>query len=308
MNVHRFDLSFYTGCQGDNFDEYFAAIQQLGISNIGGGLSMEHLRDQDRLGKMREAAENRGLTFTALHSPCGLIWEDSVEQSIATSQIVIDGAAALNARSTVWHFRYIHATGPSEMSGGNRVNQFLLEDLDRRMAEVLPEVCSYAVEKGIEINLENLPCYRWSRVSQEILDFISTMNLPNLGFIIDTGHAHCNDESPAEIIRQAGPLLRDTHFHDNLGSRGFDFNSLGTQADISTRDLHLIPGLGTINWVGVIRALREIEYPFPITFEEPQIKGHPDPSIVQWSRCMDLTLKMWRVLEEAATFIPNPEE
>jgi sugar phosphate isomerase/epimerase len=174
------------------------------------------------------------------------------------------------------------------------------------MAAVLPDTCEYAAARGVEVNLENLPLLAWSRDSQAILHFIRAQGLPNLGFILDAGHAHANGEDHAALIRAAGPLLRDTHFHDNLGPRGFDFTRTAAQADISSRDLHMIPGMGTIDWIGVVRALWAVDFPGPVVFEAPRIPGYPDRSATQWGRAADLAIRMWRVFEEAADYCPDP--
>ena len=178
--------------------------------------------------------------------------------------------------------------------------------LDALMARILLPACDYAAEKGVEINLEGMPLISWSRDSFAILQFIREQGLPNLGFVLDSGHAYANAEDLTSVVRTAGPLLHDTHLHDKFGPRGFNFARTVTQPEIDARDLHMIPGLGTINWIGVIRALWEIDFPGPIVFESPCIPGHPDSSVAQWARCVDLTIRMWRAFEEAAAYCPDP--
>ncbi|MDP6114705.1 MAG: sugar phosphate isomerase/epimerase family protein [Planctomycetota bacterium] len=305
---HSFEVAFYAECLGDDYDDYFAILEDMGVRHVGTGLSLAKIRDEHALNAIRTAADARGLSFVALHSPSGLLWEQGLEYGQQVTRDVIDAAATLGARSTVWHFRYIHLSKPEDLSGGDRVNTKSIDELDRLLEEALPPSCEYAKEAGVEINMENLPMFRWSRDSREILDLIRKVKLPNLGYIIDSGHSHANGEDPAAMIREAGPLLRDTHLHDNLGVRGFDFSQPGTQADITpARDLHMVPGQGTINWIDLVRALRDIKYTFAITFEGPRMRGHPDEqSIESWERCMRLTLQNWRMFEETAEHLPDP--
>ena len=306
MSGRTFDLAFYAPFYFENFDEYLAVLQDLGIRYVGMGMGMGQLSDERRMSRIADAIRARDMQQTALHSPVGLVWAGDINKSLETNRKIIDIAANLGARSTIWHFRHVHLQGPENVSDGDRVSGVPHGQLDEMMAEVLPETCGYAADKGIEINLENLPLMHWSRDSYQIFEFIRSMNLPNLGYIIDTGHSHANGEETAAVIRAAGALLRDTHLHDNIGPRGFDFSGPAIEADISGRDLHMIPGLGTLNWIEIIRALREIEFPFPATFEMPGIYGHPDQSVDQWSQWMDLTIRIWRALEDAAAFLPAP--
>jgi sugar phosphate isomerase/epimerase len=308
MNNKPFEVAFYVPCLADDYDDYFAILEDMGVSYVGTGLSLAKIRDERSLNAIKAAADARGLSFIALHSPSGLLWEQGLDYGHQITRDVIDAAATLGARSTVWHFRYIHLSKPEEALGGDRVNSMPLEELDRLMEETLPASCEHAKDAGVEINMENLPMFRWSRDSREIMDFIRKVDLPNLGYIIDSGHSHANGEDPAAMIRESGPLLRDTHLHDNLGTRGFDFSQPGTQADITpARDLHMVPGQGTINWIDLVRALREIEYPFPVAFEGPRMRGHPDEeSIDSWELCMRLTLENWRMFEETADHLPDP--
>jgi len=50
-----------------------------------------------------------------------------------------------------------------------------------------------------------------------------------LGFTLDTGHAHCSGQSPSALAERAGPKLTEIHLSDNSGAS----------------DEHLIPGEGT---------------------------------------------------------------
>lgn len=98
---------------------------------------------------------------------------------------------------------------------------------------------------------------------------------PNVGYCIVSGHAHVASESPAEWIRRAGDRLFETHFHDNHG----------------TRDEHLSPGFGTIDWTEVITALRAVHFAGPVTFETA---GWPDSDPVRgYTRAID----WWRTCE-----------
>ena len=79
---------------------------------------------------------------------------------------------------------------------------------------------------------------------QFIIEMVRNLQHPNVGLNIDTGHANLGDMDVVRAIRTAGSLLITTHLQDNYGKV----------------DNHLPPGLGEIDWHGVISALAEVGY------------------------------------------------
>ena len=74
--------------------------------------------------------------------------------------------------------------------------------------------------------------------------------LPELGFHLDIGHFHLNSRQPADFIRAFSDRLVHVHLHDNDGSK----------------DQHLPPGTGRIDWDETIKALKTC-YDGTITLE-----------------------------------------
>lgn len=88
-------------------------------------------------------------------------------------------------------------------------------------------------------------------------------------FCWDTGHANLvekvRDTQPAHI-RLLGSLLHATHIQDNHG----------------VQDEHLLPMMGTIDWLPVIKALHESGYQGDFTYETAQNVNHlPDDDILR---------------------------
>lgn len=73
-----------------------------------------------------------------------------------------------------------------------------------------------------------------------------------VGACLDTGHANISGLDPAECVHKIGKRLRATHINDNHGTKV---------------DEHIAPFMGTINWVEVVKALREIDYKHDFSFE-----------------------------------------
>lgn len=106
---------------------------------------------------------------------------------------------------------------------------------------ILEHSCDYAAGKSVAIALEND-----SRLEKMefILKLANSVDMPNIGICVDTGHANLGDLGAAHAIEMAGSLLLTTHLQDNLGRR----------------DDHMPPGMGTIDWLDVFRALNQIGY------------------------------------------------
>ncbi len=85
-----------------------------------------------------------------------------------------------------------------------------------------------------------------------IINFIRQVGADNMGICIDSGHCHIHGLNTAEIVRQCGSYFLETHFHDNFG----------------VKDRHNPVGIGTVNWLKVIKAMAEINYQGEITFEQ----------------------------------------
>jgi sugar phosphate isomerase/epimerase len=113
-------------------------------------------------------------------------------------------------------------------------------------------------------------------------------NPAGAGICVDAGHANISGLSAAEMIRQAGPLLIETHFNDNFGW-------LSTENAIN--DIHRPPGVGTVDWVAVVDALDQIGYSRPVIFElGPKFEEDTVDSFIY------LALENWRQFERICRF------
>jgi len=117
--------------------------------------------------------------------------------------------------------------------------------------------CDEAAQRGVTVTIETAMCHL-TRTPAQIIGIIGEIGRPNLGICLDSGHSHIAGVDVAAAVREAGPHLVETHFHDNFGDL----------------DLHRPVGLGTIHWPEVILALREIGFPGPVTFEAGGVSAH----------------------------------
>jgi sugar phosphate isomerase/epimerase len=125
----------------------------------------------------------------------------------------------------------------------------------------LRALADHAEGTSVVLCVENMPpgVHPGSRMA-DLAAIVGEVARPEIALALDTGHAHLVD-TPASETRNASGLLRTTHVHDNNGRS----------------DVHLPPGLGTIDWPTWVAALDEIEYAGPIMLECIRyIRDNPD--------------------------------
>jgi len=172
--------------------------------------------------KIGEYARKIGINSWSCHAagPGGFNTGDKIQAAVDANRHCVDISAALGAGVNVLHI-------------WNQSH----EDACR----ILDQVCQYAAERNVSIALENnrsLECMDF------ILELVHSVDMPNIGICVDTGHANLGDLGAGNAIRMAGSLLLTTHLQDNLGER----------------DDHMPPGMGKIDWADVFQALSEIDY------------------------------------------------
>ncbi len=122
-----------------------------------------------------------------------------------------------------------------------------------QLRKSVQELHDFAHKKDVILFVE--PAHRFESdlilTIKEGIDFISELDLDNLGIVMDTGHCHVNNESLTECIS----LLSNTNFHihidDNHGES----------------DDHKIPGEGNINFLPFLKELKGIGYKGYLTVE-----------------------------------------
>lgn len=115
-------------------------------------------------------------------------------------------------------------------------------------------LCESAAVRGITLTLETAisEWYDLTLYPDRMMAFCEEVGAENLGICVDSGHCHLNGLDVPSVIRTCGSRLCETHFHDNYGER----------------DEHNPLGQGTVDWPGIVQALREIRYTGLITFEQ----------------------------------------
>ena len=138
--------------------------------------------------------------------------------------------------------------------GNLRGNVRLTGELQLRewQGQAIDTVCDYAEKKNITIILEPQNRYVVDNLNstEETINFIKSKNIANLMMMLDVFHMNIEDSSIMRSIIKASKYNRYIHFSDN--HRG-------------------VPGSGHINFVEIIRLLKEIDYNHYIAMEIKQI-------------------------------------
>lgn len=106
------------------------------------------------------------------------------------------------------------------------------------------KLLEHAEKMGVNIAFENLD-------RPEYLDYIfSNINSKRAKFCFDSGHRNCYSKD-VNLLSKYSDRLAGVHFHDNRG----------------TRDIHMLPGDGNINWDKVMDGVSKSVYDGPIVLE-----------------------------------------
>jgi sugar phosphate isomerase/epimerase len=127
---------------------------------------------------------------------------------------------------------------------------------------------------GVGIAVENLPTFPdrpdapfFSSRIEDQCELIDAVDHPLLGACWDFGHAHLNiqhkDKSQQALLLTLGKRLKIVHAHSNY----------------ATRDSHLPPAIGSVDWEDALTGLKKIGYDGFFSLECGC--GGSDPKIVQ---------------------------
>ncbi|MCJ8011527.1 sugar phosphate isomerase/epimerase [Paenibacillus sp. KQZ6P-2] len=200
--------------------------------------------------EIRAYADQLGVRFTQMHGPVhggafkNLVPGLTLDSFIGLAERSLRTAAILGIPWVVFH--------PTDIAkdGVETYHQILEFNVSfyRRLIPVLEET-------GVGIALEN-GCYypgfnRCFTIAEELIQLVDALGHRLIGACWDTGHANVQMIDQANAFRMLRSRLKALHIHDNDG----------------TKDLHLLPYQGTIDWARLVGALKEIQYSGDFTYE-----------------------------------------
>ncbi len=217
------------------------------------GMIRDMIANPNAIHDWRKLIEDYGMRFVDAHAPFGRYSDlncpiqELRPAMLAQKRLAIELAAAFGVRTIT-----IHVGEPGFLDFSlERLHEFLLESLE----ELLP----LAEKLGVIIAIENIWFPTCS--SDRLLDAVKRFQTPALGICYDSGHAnimagknvtdanhalwdyHQRGMEPPwndHILEDVLPHVVNCHLHDNDGQR----------------DLHLLPGAGTVDWPHIVELLR----------------------------------------------------
>ena len=231
----------------------------MGLVNDGDRWNGDNYRELAE--EVRRIADEKGFPITQTHAPFtfkAAQWDDpTVYEEIVFPRMVrtLEISGMIGAKTVIVHpIHHMVYHGHEE------------EIFERNMA-YYRSLIPYAKEYGVKVAVENMfqsdprrKCIVADTCSnlQEFIRYVDTLDSEQITACLDVGHVGLplTDVEAPEFIRGLGhDRLGALHIHDN------DYRN----------DQHVLPYLGTINWMEVAKALGEIDYQGDFTYE---VKGN----------------------------------
>ncbi len=220
-------------------DEQIAIVHDAGLGRIQvyrnyvRGVTAEHIRG---------ILDGAGLVPDSLHGyidlemfdgpPFDLSAEDAAtrEAALAIAQNEAEYARALGCRDII-----LHPVGP----GDTQDDPFRADNL----ADSAEKLARVAEKADVRFLIENMPPPMFGHDARLLRCILDATDSPHLGLAYDAGHANIAKD-PVGTVQAMGPRLWGVHLHDNDGAE----------------DGHYLPGMGTIPFEDVARALAEVAF------------------------------------------------
>ena len=217
---------------------------------------------------LKKCAEDNGLIIGQTHAPFNYPPERFDDPEFINMEInAIKATSYLGSKYMVMHSAL--STDPFTHTR---------EDWEiniRFYKKMIPALKDY----GVKIALENL--FTWNPIKKQyyannvcsasqIKMMIEELGADCFCACVDTGHAILGGQDPVGMIRALGENVSVLHLQDNNG----------------VDDLHLLPGLGYINWQNVMSALKEIGYKGILNFEVEFFRvGQNEKAVEKYAAC-----------------------
>jgi len=143
-----------------------------------------------------------------------------------------------------------------------------ISESKKQNIEYLSPHLELAKKSNVGIAIENMADFSNSGIArhycatpEELCDLVDSFNDKSVGVCWDFGHANIMKYDQSLSLKHIGKRLKATHVDDNFGSR----------------DDHLLPFYGTIQWESIMKTLVQIDYKGDFVFEvHGQVKNMPD--------------------------------
>lgn len=253
MSAARFSVSTYLFHQARLDREHLVEIAAHGFDSIELFALRSHFdyTDPAAIRQLGEWLDDTRLTLAGVHAPTAEAfdgkWRGSLSLAAGTTaarqRAVDETKAAIDIAEVLRHDLVVVHLGLPEHAAAP-------DDNDAAAARTSLEVLvPYAADCGVQLALE-VQTNRLSTPEALVALLEDAGDWPMAGICLDTGHARLLGD-PVEAIEAASGHIVATHVNDNRGSR----------------DDHLVPYDGSIDWASTLLAFLKVGYAGPWTFE-----------------------------------------
>lgn len=251
---------------------YFNNLKQAGINNVMlGGLHFEEKADFDFVETclaVRDLLDDLEMNVTSFHVwlPTLSLLADNRDEIEKKAIATLEFTSVLKPFSLVLHPLLAGDKAPFSDYFEAKERYGKLQVIDN-VADNIRFLGRCAGERNIKVALENTGYLTPLGNLRYLPELVKKIDLDNVGYCLDTGHAHAFGEDTCAWLDIMRDKLFETHFHDNCGNGACLVN--GREVVKATREIdeHLPVGFGTINWIEVIKGLKKINFSGPVTFE-----------------------------------------
>ncbi len=205
---------------------------------------------KDWILQIKAYADNRGIMFNQSHQLIYNYFNDDQQTHLLNNMFdrVTEATALLGAPISV-----VHPVIPPGCT-------YDIEQCKEKNAAFIREKAKIAQGYGISFAVENMfnsiqpdgsTKWRYCNTPVQLVDLVNTINMPNVGFCFDVGHAHCMRENIYDSIMKYGDRLLALHIHDN--------DTFGDQ--------HNMMFTGSVDWEAFTKGLADCQYKGDFTLE-----------------------------------------
>lgn len=230
--------------QRGEFYQIIETLQKAQIHAIEIHASFILDKKEKKILELNRALQDRNISIPSVHAP---FWED---QDLSSPSLTIR-KWTINQHIAVMKQMDILKIPVLTIHPGSRLEK----ETDRRLREEyfrksLEIILKTAESLKIKLAVENMLPMRTGDKIETIREIIDGFSSPFLGVCFDTGHANVTG-SVSKVFQVIKDKVFDFHVHDNDG----------------TKDMHLQPAYGNIDWSEFFGLVEDIKYQRPLMIE-----------------------------------------
>jgi fructoselysine 3-epimerase len=194
------------------------------------------------------AVEASGLQVSNVNCNCSFgYWKDAPPEPYFEPSLISPTKAHRDdrARMIVKTLDFARDIGARNISitSGRCLGSMTPDKAAKQFVEEIRPILDHADSVGVDLGIECEPGLLIEWVA-ELREWIGRLDHPRFGSNLDIGHSQVMGESITGVVRELGNRIWNLHIEDIPGRKHY----------------HMIPGEGTLDWIGLRDALWSIKY------------------------------------------------